>query len=210
MYKILMSIIVVIVVVFSVLVGGFLLWQNFAGDHKEEISLVSVEGIKKIAELATIEYYLSAYEHRREYAKTDPLKWWPKEYMVFVKGNVVGSVDLDKAVVGINQRSKHVNIVFQKDAIKIHFPEIKPGDIVLLKCQDLFNPIHPKDWESAVKTAQKTILKIAEENDIQSKTANEAAVLLTGYLNSFGYTSKVTFSDDDLVKSSVSPPLGGR
>lgn len=195
MYKTLISIIVVVVLVVGVLLGGFLLWQNFLGGHKEETSLVSVEGIKKIAELATIEYYLSAYEEREEYAKTDPLKWWPKGYFVFVKGKVIGSVDLDKAVIEINQKSKHVDINFQEDAIKIHSPEIKPGDIVHKKCTDLLNPIQPADWTSAVTAATATILKIAEENDIQSKTAKEATVLLTSFLDSLGYTSKVVFSD---------------
>jgi hypothetical protein len=191
MYKTIISIIVAVIVIMAVLLGGFFLWQKIAGVNIEETSIVVVEGIKKIAELATIEYLISTYEHKRE----KPHLWWPKDYIAFVKGKVIGSVDLDKSQIDINTETRHVDISFQKGAIKIHSPEIAPGDIYFVICKDFLNKVTPENWTEAVKMAEEKMLMIAMEEGIKAKTANEAKVLLGGFLASLGYTSEIVFND---------------
>ncbi len=77
--------IIALVVVVAIAAGGFvyLLTRNSGG--KTDI-IVNVEDIKKIAQLATVEYYVSVYVHEeKERAKYE---WLKAEYFVFMKGKV--------------------------------------------------------------------------------------------------------------------------
>jgi hypothetical protein len=195
MYKLVVALIVLIIIGSGAGFGGILIWKNYLNEGTETTTLVSVQEIKKISELATVEYHLSAYEKRRDFGKSDLLKVIPRDYFVLVKGKVIGGVNLEYAVIDIDHEKKHVDIKFKKGAIKIHSPEIAAGDIELKSCKDnIFDPIKEANWQAAVKAAQETLLRTATENGIQKKTANEAQTLITGFLKSLGYTSKVVFS----------------
>jgi hypothetical protein len=157
--------------------------------------VINIEGIKKIAQLATIEYNITVIEKQEKYGALDFFKLFPSSALFFVKGKVKGSVDLDKiSEFTVDEQNRQVKIVFPNDAILVSDPEIGPDDIKMMDCQkNIFVPIKGEDITKAQAAAIKKLKDTAEADGIRSKTKEEAILVLSEFIGSFGYEAHVEF-----------------
>ncbi len=188
--------IIVLVVVVAIAAGGFVYLLTRDSGGKTDI-IVNVEDIKRIAQLATVEYHISVYVHEeKERAKYE---WLKAEYFVFMKGKVTGAVDLKQAVIEVSPDSKNrmVKITFKKGAVLVKDPELGEDAIKPFKCTDpnIFHKISAADWEKAVEHARAKLKQTAIDDGIMNKTADEARAVLTTFLQSLGYASQIEFED---------------
>jgi hypothetical protein len=188
--------IIVLVVVVAIAAGGlvYLLTRDSGG--KTDI-IVNVEDIKKIAQLATIEYHLSVFVHEeKERAKYE---WLKADYYVFMVGKVTGAVDLNQAKIEVSHDPKNrmVKITFKKGAVLVKDPELGEHAITMVKCADpnVFHKISAADWQKATEDARVKLKQTAIDDGIMNKTADEAKVVLTTFLQSLGYASQIEFED---------------
>ncbi len=157
--------------------------------------VISIEGIKKIAQLATIEYNITVVEKQEKYGALDFLKLFPSSSLFVVKGKVKGSVDLDKiSEFTVDEENRQVKIVFPNDAVLVSDPEIGPNDITMLDCEkNIFVPIKGEDITKAQAAAIQTLKDTAEADGIRAKTKEEAILLLSEFIGSLGYEAHVEF-----------------
>ncbi len=80
--------IIVLVVVVAIAAGGFVYLLTRDSGGKTDI-IVNVEDIKRIAQLATVEYHISTHLFR-EKGKAF-YEWLSAKFFVFVKGKIKGS-----------------------------------------------------------------------------------------------------------------------
>ena len=183
----------------AIVVGAVVFW--FArGGGGGSTTVVTVDQIKKIAQLATIDYHLAV----TRYHEKPPvgLEWLPAKLFVTVSGHIKGSVDMKQADIKITneKNDKSVKIVFPKGSVIISNPEIGPKDISFLTCSDP-NPFHPlkdQDYTEAQKEAISAMTVVANDDGIRVKTASEAKVVLGNFLSALGFTSEITFEDKEL------------
>jgi len=188
--------IIVLVVVVAIAAGGFVYLLTRDSGGKTDI-MVNVGDIKKIAQLATVEYHISAYlfeeKHRKIY------EWLSTKYMAFVSGKVKGSVDLNQALIEVSPDPKNrmVKITFRKGAVLVSDPEIAPENIKMITCADpnIFHKISDADRTKAVSDVIAHLKQAAIEDGIMNKTAAEAKEVLTTFLQSLGYASQIEFED---------------
>lgn len=183
----------------AIVVGAGVYWFTKHGGGGST-TIVTVEQIKKIAQLATIDYRLSV----THYHEKPPvgLEWLPAKLFATVRGDIKGSVDMKKADIKItNEESeKSVKIFFPKGSVVISNPEIGAKDVTFLTCSNP-NPFHPlkdKDFTAAQREAIKAMIKTANDDGIRVKTAREATVILGNFLTALGFNSEITFEDKTL------------
>jgi hypothetical protein len=187
--------IIILVVVVAIVAGGavYLLKGN---GGKTDVR-VTVDSIKNIAELATVEYHISSYLFRAK--KKAWYEWKHAKYLVFVKGTVKGSVDLDQAAIDVNPdpKKKMVKITFRKGAVRVSNPEIGKGDVTFQSVSDpnVFHPITEKDYERSQNELIGIIREQAIKEGIRNKTAAQARLVLTTFLQSLGYTAQIEFEE---------------
>jgi hypothetical protein len=191
--------IVVLVVVVAIAAGGFVYILTRDRGGKTDV-VVNVENIKKIAQLATVEYHISAHLFREKGKKF--YEWLSAKFFVFVKGKVKGSVDLNQAVIDVSPdpKNKLVKITFKKGAVLVSDPEIGQGDIRIMTCADpnVFHKISDADRNRAMKDVIALLKKTAIEDGIKDRAASEAKLVLTTFLQSLGYASQIEFEDKSL------------
>ena len=204
MNKLIISIVLIVVIIAVLVIGGAIIWTKFIRHEGKITSIVSVESIKKIAQLATVEYNISQFHH--ETKKREWYEWLDASFFVIVKAKVTGSVDLKKTTIDIDHENKIVKIKFLMDAIMIHDPEIGEDGITLIKCSDpnIFHPINEADWQKAQNAAIANIKKTVLEDGIKTKTAVEAKIVLTNFLTALGYDAQIEFED-----KSIQAAVGG-
>ena len=188
---------VVLVVVVAIAAGGLVYWLTRDSGGKTDV-MVNVENIKKIAQLATMEYQVAAYAyHEKHKAKYE---WLKASVLVYMKGKVRGSVELNQAVIDVSTDPKNrmVKITFKKGAVLVSDPEI--ADIKLIKFADpnVFHRISAADWEAAEREAKAELKKTAIDDGIINKTATEAKEVLTTFLQSLGYACQIEFEDKEI------------
>lgn len=175
----------------------FLLSQNSGG--KTDVT-VTVEGIKEVAQLATMEYTIS--EVVKVTLPKQIYEWQNAQFLVLLTGKVVGNVDLDKLKVDVIKDADQAtaNLAFEKGAILTQNPQVGPGDLKIITINDpnVFNKINDDNRNQAFNCAFSQMLKAAEEQDIRKKTADEAQAVLTRFLKEMGFEAKITFADEDL------------
>ena len=161
----------------AIVVGAAVYWFTKDGGGGST-TIVTVDQIKKIAQLATIDYHLSV----THYHEKPPvgLEWLPAKLFATVRGDIKGSVDMKKADINItNEKEKKiVKIVFPKGSVIISNPEIGAKDISFLTCSNP-NPFHPlkdKDYTAAQREAIKAMVKTAKDDGIAVKTARPVPI----------------------------------
>ncbi|MGE5251078.1 MAG: DUF4230 domain-containing protein [Bacteroidota bacterium] len=184
-----------------VIVAGavFLLAQYRAG--KAEVT-VTIEEIKQVAQLATVEYTISdAYKWQK------PRQWYETknlELMVLARGKVKGSVDLEKMQLEVSNEAdeKHVTLIFGPGAILISDPEICPAGCIRtydMKDVNLFTGLTAEDRNKQLSAAIGCLKQAAIDDGIREKTAAEAKVVLTRFLEHLGYVADIKFAPEDLA-----------
>ncbi len=183
----------------AIVVGAVVFW--FArGGGGGSTTIVTVDQIKKIAQLATMDYHLSV----TQYHEKPPvgLEWLPAKLFATVRGDIKGSVDMKQADIKITneEKEKSVKIVFPKGSVIVSNPEIGADDVSFLTCSDP-NPFHPlqdKDFTAAQKEAIQAMIKVANDDGIRVKTAREAKTVLGNFLTALGFTADISFEDQTL------------
>jgi len=156
--------------------------------------ILAIDDIKEIAQLATVEYHISTFLDRKK--KRQWYEWLDARYIVFLKGVVKGSVDLNLADVQLPAAgTKTVSIKFKKGAVIVSNPEIGRDDIRFITVSDpnVINRISDEDRNRAQGDAIAALKKAATDAGIVEKTAREAKILLTKFLGGLGYTAKIEF-----------------
>jgi hypothetical protein len=190
----LITVIIAVAIVIALIIGGYAIWNKLFNDNGKVI--VTVDSIKRIAELATVEFSLSELYYG-EKAKAW-YEWEKATFIVMVKAKVLGSVDLNKTSIDIDGKKKIAKITFLKGAVKIHDPEIAEDGTNYITCKNpnILHPINAKDWNKAQKETIAEIKKTADSMGIREKTAAEAKVVLTNFLQSLGYEAQIEFKDE--------------
>ncbi len=183
----------------AIVVGAVVFWFATSGGNGST-TIVTVDQIKKIAQLATIDYRLSV----THYHEKPPvgLEWLPAKLFVTVIGNIKGSVDMKVADIKIPKEGdeKIVKIVFPKGSVMISNPEIGAKDVTFLTCSNP-NPFHPlkdKDFTAAQTEAITAMIKTAKDDGIALKTAREAKVILEHFLSALGFVPQISFENKEL------------
>lgn len=189
--------IIILVVAVAIVAGGAVFLLKGDGGGKTDVR-VTVDSIRNIAELATVEYHVSSYLVRTK--KKAWYEWAAAQFLVFVKGTVKGSVDLDQAAIEVNPDPKNrmVKITFKKGAVRVSDPQIGKGNVSFqsVKNPNIFHPITEKDYERAQNDLIGIIKEQAIKDGIRSKTAAQAKLVLTTFLQSLGYNARITFEED--------------
>ena len=156
--------------------------------------ILAIDDIKEIAQLATVEYHISTFLDRKK--RRQWYEWLDARFIVFLKGVIKGSVDLNLAEVQLPAAgTKTVSIKFKKGAVIVSNPEIGRDDIRFITVSDpnVINRISDADRNRAQGDAIAALKKAATDAGIVEKTAREAQILLTKFLGGLGYTAKIEF-----------------
>jgi len=183
----------------SVIVGVAAM-SLFAKVQNETTSetFVTVDSIKKVAKLATVEYNVSVVEKRTVPLNVKvgiTLKLKKAKFLVLTSGIVTGSVDLNKAKIDIDKETKKVKIVFNKNAVNVSNAAINKGypEFITITDRKLFKRLKDEDFAAGARAANAKLKSTAESDGIVKKTKAEAKTLITNFLASLGYSTSVKF-----------------
>lgn len=183
----------------------FLLMRG--GGGRTEV-IVTVEEIKEIAQLSTVEYVMSEVLHK-ELGKAW-YEWRAASFLARVRGKIRGSVDLDKMQVEVvnNGGQRRVSVRFEPGAVVIHPPEISQGDIEIIDCANpnVLHPISAADHSRAVDTLIAHLRSVAESHGIKERTAAEAKLVLTRFLEQLGFEAHIEFAEAKLQAATAAAP----
>lgn len=170
-------------------------------------SSVTVEQMKKIAQLATTEYTLGTFAEQAYYSNTLFKKKELSDYAIArVTGKVKGSVDLEKATIEVQESKENpqVSIHFKRGSVLISGVEIDQNDKDaqrVLSCREklrvkgLLNPISPSQRDALLQTALQEIAKTAIKVGIVEKTMEHAKTVLGDFVGALGYRANITFDE---------------
>lgn len=189
----------IVTIIVSILVGiGLMSAIDFFQNETTSETFVTVESIKKVAKLATIEYNVSVIEKRTVPLKVKvgfSFKLKDAKFLVLTSGIVTGSVNLNKAKLDINKETKQVNIVFNAGAVSVSNAAINSGypEFITITNRKLFKRLKDSDFSAGARAANAKLRQTAINDGIENKTKSEAKILISNFLTSLGYTSKIIF-----------------
>lgn len=188
------------VVLAALIGGGAVYWLTRPGGGGATTAVVSVDAIKQVAQLATVEYYVSQQLYKQK--DKSWYEWLQASFIAYVKGIVKGSVDLKETDVTIDHDNRKVRIKFHKGAVLVSNPEIGPNDIGMITCSDpnILHPINDDDRNKAQNELIATLRNTALRDGIETKTADEAKLVLSNFLQALGYASEISFEDEPFPK----------
>lgn len=184
----------------------FVIRQITSGKDNRKVEVtVTVEEIKEIAQLATVEYTIS--EVGQMTVPKEWFEWDEAQFLVILAGKISGNIDLDKMNVDIvrNNDKMIANLNFQEGAILIKYPQVGPGNlrIITIKDPNLLNRINDSHRNQAFNCAFSNMLSAAEQQGIRKKTAAEAQLVLKRFLHSVGIEANITFVNGDLEPKQI-------
>lgn len=184
----------ILTIIGSLIVGVVAMYLYSNMQDNSAGSYVTVNSIKKVAKLATIEYNVSVVEERKKELKV-VLKWKTAKFLVLLSGIVTGSVDLKNAEIDINKETKKVSIVFGKDAVKVSQPASDPKAAKFITITDraLFKRLNSADFTAGYEAANNKLRNTALADGIVKKTKDEAVELISNFLLSLGYSANIKF-----------------
>ena len=163
---------------------------NFlAGEESKTIVNVTVEEIRNISKLVSVEYFLSTALERKF-----PIFLGNNRLILIFDGTVQGSVDLEKAKIDIDQGQRKVNISFERGAIEISNPIIKNTRSIAINSILPGAQINDQERDEAQKDGLKILRDKAIKNGIKQRTKEEAKRALIAFLKPYGYATHITFN----------------
>ncbi|MDA8141553.1 MAG: DUF4230 domain-containing protein [Desulfobacteraceae bacterium] len=195
----------VVAVITALVVMGVSYWLTQRGPDVR----VTVQSIRKIAYLATVEYRLAAlmdqtYRSQSLFTKVDSSRM-----IAYYTGTVKGSVDLDKADITIDNQPEvgRVTIHFKPGSIVVSGVEIIPGEDsykeITCYTKPLFNPPTDEQRDRLRGDALKIIRQKAIDQGIVAKTMENAKTVLSEFVGAFGLQAMIEFDEkayDPLAK----------
>jgi hypothetical protein len=208
------AVMMVFVFVVAAIVGGGVAYR-LKPSAEVHVS-VTIEEIRKIAQLATVEYTVTGYARQLFESRFIGPKPVPTDYVFsYVTAKITGSVDLDKATIDVQKGgdTPHVSIHFKRGSIKVEeivparTPDIdNPGQFIRnpdtvsarseIKGVFLFSPAGQKELDMVEALAFKHMKKAALASDIVEKTKENAKIILSGFVGSLGYGATITFDEN--------------
>ncbi|MBN1379491.1 MAG: DUF4230 domain-containing protein [Gammaproteobacteria bacterium] len=199
-----MTLVVVLVAVVS---GGGAYWLASKGSDTR--TTVTVQSIRKIAQLATVEYRLSTLQERTFRSSYGLANTDSSKMLAYYTGTVKGSIDLEKIEVQFEDAAvqspdkddgrPHASIHFPRGSIVIKDVALVPGvdsmrEIVTWKRAGFKGP-SDNQREKVRQDALKAILQTAIKQGIVDKTKENAAMILSEFLGGFGIKADITFDE---------------
>ena len=195
----------VLLIVTAFVAGGVVYWLSHEGPASK--TMVTVESIRKVAQLATVEYSLSTLVEKEFKSSIAIKKVHSSTLLALYSGRVRGWVNLDKVQIKLNKESDKASSDGEvRRVATIHFPRgsIAVKDVAIDPDMDHmterviwkrtgFNPPTDNQREGVRRKAMRTILKTAIEKGIVQKTKANAKMILTEFLAGFGIEAEVSF-----------------
>lgn len=215
---------ILLVVAAAVIGAGGAYW--LAPKSKETTTvIVTVEGIRKVAQLAAVEYRLSTLVDKTFQSRVLGGTRDSSRMLAFYTGTVKGSIDLQKIQLHLKDEGKASGAPAQGGLPRralIHFPQgsIVIKDVALVPGEDSmreevvwvgsyagvsFNKPTDQQREAVRQEALKAILQTAIKQGIVDKTKENARTILTEFLAGLGVAAEVSF--DDQAFHSADPAL---
>ena len=153
------------VLAIAVIAGGLVFFVT--RDDPTSSSLVTVDQIRNIARISTVEYHVSEF-YRGEVGRGSV------EGAIYVSAVVTGSVDIDRARIEIdsNPDRPRATITIPKGSVHISDPETCPEEALVV------------------------ITQRVREAGIECQTAARLETVLTDFLAAFGVESEIVFEDN--------------
>ena len=163
---------------------------NFLAGEESKINVtVTVEEVRNVIKLISVEYFIST-ALEREF----PIFLGNNRLILIFDGTVQGSVNLEKAKINIDQGNKKVNIAFDKGAIEISNPIIKNTRSISINGIFPGSQINDRERDEAQKDGLKLLRDKAIKNGIEQRTKEEAKRALITFLKPYGYATQITFN----------------
>jgi len=195
----------VLIIVTAIVAGGAVYWLSHK--RQDEKTMVTVDSIRKVAQLATVEYSLSTLVEKTFRSSYGLGKTDSSTLLALYSGRVRGSVNLEKVQIELK---KNDSVASKEGDVRrlasIHFP---PGSIEVKDVAidpDLDHMTERVIWkklgfkgptdnqrEGVRRKAMKTILKTAIKKGIVEKTKANAEMILSEFLRGFGIEADITF-----------------
>jgi hypothetical protein len=210
---------VLTMVLVAVVSAGVAYWLTSKGADTKVT--VTVQSIRKIAHLATVEYRLSTLQERTFRSSYGLGTTDSSKMLAYYTGTVKGSIDLEKIEVQLEDADvrtsekddgrRHASIHFPRGSIVIKDVALVPGEdsmreIVTWK-RTGFNGPSDNQREAVRQEALKTILQTAIKQGIVEKTKENARMILSEFLSGFGIEADITF--DEKAYYTDGPGLAG-
>jgi hypothetical protein len=198
--------VVLLVVIVAVVSGGSAYWLTPRGVDAR----VTVQSIRKVAQLATVEYRLSTLLEKKFRSNWGLGTCDSSKMLAYYTGTVKGSIDLEKIEIQLKNADVGASDVGDgRGRATIHFPRgsIVIKDVALVPGEDSmreivtwkkagFNGPSDSQRERVRQEALKTILQTAIKQGIVEKTKDNAKIILSEFLGGFGIEADVTFDEE--------------
>ena len=195
-----------LVILVAVVSGGSAYWLKSKGVDAK----VTVLSIRKIAQLATVEYRLSTLLEKTFRSSYLVGTCDSSKMIAYYTGAVKGSIDLDKIEVQLKNTDAgasdtgddrgHALIHFPRDSIVIKDVALIPGEDsmreIVTWVKAGFNGPTDNQREGVRQEALKTILQTAIKQGIIEKTKENAKMILSEFLGGFGIKADITFDEN--------------
>jgi hypothetical protein len=171
-------------------------------------AVVTVQSIRKIAQLATVEYHAATLQDQTFQSSIGLGDVDSSRMIAYYTGAVKGAVDLEKMdlreiVAGVSEnggRGGRVAIHFQRGSIVISGVELVPGEDSMKEItvwrRTGFNPPSDNQREGMRREALQAIRDAAIERGIVDKTKENARLFLSEFVAGFGLTAEITFDEN--------------
>jgi len=180
----------------ALIAAGIVFFAMRGEDGKTDV-IVTLEEIKAIAQLSTVEYVVSDILHKEKGRAW--YEWKTASFFASAKGKIKGSIDLDKMKFEVSNDTdpKRVKVRFESGAVLIGDPEIGKDDIKIIDCSNpnIFHKINADDHTKAINELISHLKSVAEGHGIRERTASEAKLILTRFLQKLGFEVSIEFDD---------------
>lgn len=173
--------------VIGVLLGvlGTLTFTSKAGSTEETI--VTIDSIREVAKLATIDYHGSISE--RVTRGHEWYEWKNAELFVEIHGTVEGLIDLEKITMQSSGEPKSVVIAIPPDAVEIRGPVVDSDQgikVTTLHDPNVFHKLTDAQRDAAVNHGLAQLKQKAIDSGIKAKTLEEAKQVIRQFLAAAG------------------------
>jgi len=203
---------IAILVILPALVAGGVSYYLSHSTRAE--ARVTVESIRKVAELATVEYRLAAILDKKYFSNVGFGMKKQTDYLIAVyTGAVRGRVDLENATVDIQKKAdgNYASIHFKRGSVLISGVEVDPekDQFEMMSCQGErwigTKGASDSQRRGLQQEALRSIRESAIKTGIVEKTKENAKTVLSDFLGVLEYRAIITF-DENAYDPSATPP----
>ncbi len=194
------SIKIAMLIIAAALVAGGVTYWLAQSTHPD--ARITVEGIRRVAELATVEYRLAAMVDQTYESSAWIFGDFESDHLIAMyTGAVRGRVDLDNATVGTQSDADgdYVSIHFKRGSVLISGVEIDPEkdqfDLISCGGVNLGSSATDGQRKALRKEALSKIIETAFKTGIVEKTIENATTALSTFVSALGYRAVVTFDE---------------